>query len=106
MKSLIHALIGIFLLLVVWQLLALILNKSIVPAPAETLSLLAQLLVSGPIILAAWQTAWKVFLALLLVLLIGLPLGLGLVYPKHCITCSGLLLWSFRQCRSFPGFPW
>jgi NitT/TauT family transport system permease protein len=82
MKSLIHALIGIFLLLVVWQLLALILNKSIVPAPAETLSLLAQLLVSGPIILAAWQTAWKVFLALLLVLLIGLPLGLGLGLSK------------------------
>ena len=43
---------------------------------------MAQLLVSGPIILAAWQTAWKVFLALLLVLLIGLPLGLGLGLSK------------------------
>ncbi|NLO21797.1 MAG: ABC transporter permease subunit [Syntrophomonadaceae bacterium] len=82
MKSFFHALIGIILLLAVWQLLALILNKSIVPAPAETLSLLAEMLIFPPILLAAWQTAWKVFLALLLVMLIGLPLGLCLGLSK------------------------
>ncbi len=78
MKSFFDGLIGISLLLLVWQLLALVIDKSIVPAPSETLSLLAQLLVSPSVLVAAWQTAWKVFLALGLAMLIGLTLGLGL----------------------------
>jgi NitT/TauT family transport system permease protein len=76
MKSLIRALIGIFIFIVLWQLLTTFINPVIIPAPAATLRLLASLLVSGDILAMAAQTAWKVFLALFMVMLIGLPVGL------------------------------
>ena len=78
MKSLFKALIGIILFIVIWQALAVMVNKSIIPAPAETLRLLAEFLFSTRILLAAWETAWKVFLSLFLVMLIGIPTGLFL----------------------------
>jgi len=78
MKSLFKAFIGIILFIVIWQALAVMVNKSIIPAPAETLRLLAEFLFSSRILLAAWETAWKVFLSLLLVMLIGIPAGLFL----------------------------
>jgi NitT/TauT family transport system permease protein len=76
MRSLFHGLLGIIIFLAVWQALAMMVNKSIIPAPSETLALLADLLFSSRILLAVWETAWKVFLSLLLVMLIGMPVGL------------------------------
>ncbi len=78
MKSLYRGFIGIVIFLAIWQVLAVIVNKSIIPAPAATLVLLADFLFSSRILLAAWETAWKVFLALALVMLMGMPLGLFL----------------------------
>ena len=79
MKSFLRSLAGIFLFVIIWQILALILNKSvIIPAPAETLALLVRSLFSTETLLALWQTTWKVLIALLLAILIGLPAGLVL----------------------------
>ncbi len=78
MKGLFKGLIGILIFIAIWQVLAMMINKSIIPAPAETIRLLMEFLFSSHILLAAWETAWKVFLALLLVMLIGMPAGLFL----------------------------
>jgi NitT/TauT family transport system permease protein len=77
MKNFWRTLAGIGILVLLWQLAALRLNKSIlVPAPSETLSLLFHNFTSPDMLLAAGQTAWKVLLALALAILLGLPLGL------------------------------
>lgn len=76
MKSLLKGFIGIMIFIIIWQLLAVIVGKSIIPGPAETLGRMLEFLFSSRILLACWDTAWKVFLALLLVMLIGLPGGL------------------------------
>ncbi len=78
MKSFFRGFVGIILFILIWQLLAMMVNKSIVPAPVETLRLLAEFLFSAQIVLAAWETAWKVFLSLLLVMFIGMPAGVFL----------------------------
>ncbi len=78
MKSILYMLAGISLFLLAWQVLAAIVNRSIIPAPAETLLLLLKLLFSREIVEAVWQTAWKACLALILVMMAGIPLGFGL----------------------------
>ncbi len=78
MNSFFKGIIGIVVFIAIWQVLALIINKSIIPAPAETLRLLAEFIFSSRILLVAWETAWKVFLVLLLVMIIGMPVGLFL----------------------------
>ncbi|MBN1313564.1 MAG: ABC transporter permease subunit [Anaerolineae bacterium] len=89
MKSLFRALLGIVLLVAAWQLLAILLNRSIIPTPATTFRQMGELISSGEIIVAAGQTAWKAFLALLLAMLIGISLGL-------CLGLSGTLYDMFR----------
>lgn len=70
---------GIVALAALWQALAIIVDRPvIVPAPAETLGLLWGYLRSPEVLLAAWQTAWKVLAALAAVIVVGLPLGLAL----------------------------
>ena len=77
MKKFIYSLAGVTILVIAWQLLWAILDRNIlVPAPAETLGLLAQNLINVEILQAAFQTAWKVILTLVLAILLGLPLGL------------------------------
>lgn len=77
MKNFWRTLAGIALLILLWQIAAVSLNKSIlVPAPSETLRLMARNFTSLEVLVAAWQTAWKVFAALALAILLGLPLGL------------------------------
>lgn len=76
MRKWIRPWIGIFIFLLFWQIAALWVNKSIIPAPLDTLRLLLELTTSSSIVLAAGQTAWKVFLTLLVVLCIGIPAGL------------------------------
>jgi NitT/TauT family transport system permease protein len=76
MKNFWRTLAGIALLILLWQIAAVSLNKSIlVPAPSETLRLMARNFTSLEVLVAAWQTAWKVFAALALAILLGLPLG-------------------------------
>lgn len=76
MRKQMRPLIGILVFLILWQIAALWVNKSIIPAPLDTIKLLLELIVSKGVIVAAGQTAWKVFLTLLLVLCIGIPAGL------------------------------
>lgn len=86
MKTAARSLIGIVIFLLLWQAVALILNRSIiVPSPIETLILWGQLLAQPATLLAGLQTAWKVVMALLLVLVLGLPAGLllGLFQPLY-----------------------
>jgi NitT/TauT family transport system permease protein len=82
MNSFIRGLLGIILFLLLWQVVAMVLNKQIiVPAPLVTFEVLMGLLFEKRIIIAALHTAWKVGLALVLVLITGILLGLllGLV---------------------------
>jgi NitT/TauT family transport system permease protein len=86
MKTGLRSLVGIIVFILLWQLLAVILDKSIiVPTPGETFGLFFRLLLSPATLLAGLQTAWKVLMALGLVLLLGLPLGLiiGLFEPLY-----------------------
>jgi NitT/TauT family transport system permease protein len=77
MKTLSRSLTGILIFILIWQIVALLLNKPIiVPSPTETLKTLWRLLADPVIMAAAFQTAWKVFLALGLVLVLGIPAGL------------------------------
>ena len=79
MKKFLYSLAGVAILIAAWHVTWAILDSNIlVPAPAETLALLAQNLINVEILQAAFQTAWKVILALLLAILLGLPLGLFL----------------------------
>jgi NitT/TauT family transport system permease protein len=76
MKKFWRTLAGIATLLLLWQLAALGLHKSIlVPAPSETLQHLFHNFTSPDMLLAAGQTGWKVLLALALAILLGLPFG-------------------------------
>jgi NitT/TauT family transport system permease protein len=84
MKPILRVLAGFALLLVIWQILAGMIQRSvIVPAPAETLPLMGQLLLSVDTLAAVWQTTWKVLLALALAILTGLPVGLALGLSKR-----------------------
>lgn len=77
MKSLSRSLSGILIFILIWQIVALWLDKPIiVPAPLETLQTFCHLLSDPLIINAVFQTAWKVLLALFLVLVLGIPAGL------------------------------
>ncbi|MBN1430380.1 MAG: ABC transporter permease [Anaerolineae bacterium] len=89
MKVLFRSLIGIGLMIAVWHMGAMLLNKSIVPTPVATLRYMGGLLASGEVVAAAGQTAWKAFLALFLAVLIGMPLGL-------CLGLSDTLYDVFR----------
>jgi NitT/TauT family transport system permease protein len=86
MKSLLRSLLGIALFILLWQSIALVLQKSIiVPFPAETFKVMGSLLAKGMIWAAAGQTAWKVLLALVLVLFMGVLVGLvlGMIQPFY-----------------------
>jgi len=77
MKNFWRILAGIAILILLWQLAALGLNRSIlIPAPSETLRILFHNFTTPDMLLAAGQTLWKVLLALALAILLGLPLGL------------------------------
>ena len=77
MKNFWRILAGIAILILLWQLAALELDRSIlVPAPSETLRLLFHNFTTPNTLLAAGQTAWKVLFALALAIFLGLPLGL------------------------------
>jgi NitT/TauT family transport system permease protein len=76
MKKLLLTLSGIVLFIAFWQGLATAFDRNvIVPAPADTLGLFARLILSPDILVAAWQTGWKMLVALLLAILLGMPCG-------------------------------
>ncbi|MEN6351563.1 MAG: ABC transporter permease subunit [Syntrophomonas sp.] len=86
MKSLVRSLLGILIFLILWEAVALALDKSIiVPTPGQAIQLLLQILPQTTTLVSSLQTAWKVLLALLLVLFLGLPAGLllGLVQALY-----------------------
>jgi len=71
-----YLLLGILVLLIVWQLFTIHADKIyIFPSPAATFKELVYQLSSADIYLAALETAWKVLAALALAILIGLPAG-------------------------------
>ncbi len=77
MKNFWRILAGIAILILLWQLAALGLDRGIlIPAPSETLRILFHNFTTPAMLLAAGQTLWKVLLALALAILLGLPLGL------------------------------
>lgn len=77
MKTLSRSLTGILIFILIWQIIALWLDKPIiVPSPIDTFQVFWHLLPDSVIIAAAFQTAWKVLLALVLVLILGIPAGL------------------------------
>lgn len=79
MSKLKYSLTGIAIFLVIWQLMAQVLNASIIlPKPSVVLALMGSLLSEPTVAAAAGQTVWKVALALSLVLVLGLVLGICL----------------------------
>ena len=74
--------------------LACLLDKSIlVPQPADTLRILYESIQTREILLAAWQTGWKVMLCLSLAILIGIPAGLILgLSERFYEVCRPLIM--------------
>ncbi|MBN1535707.1 MAG: ABC transporter permease subunit [Anaerolineales bacterium] len=68
--------VGITLVILIWQGLALTVNKNIIPPPWETLRLFWVEMFSANILFATWQTFSKVVLALLFTMIVGILLGL------------------------------
>lgn len=86
MKPWVRSFLGIALFIVLWEVLAQLLNKSLIlPKPGVVFRVLGGLLFQVNTYSIALQTAWKVLLALGLVLLLGVFLGLllGLVKPLN-----------------------
>ncbi|MGE5422196.1 MAG: ABC transporter permease [Ignavibacteriales bacterium] len=79
MGKLKYSLLGIAIFLIIWQIMAQVLNASIIlPEPSEVIRLMGNLVYEPAVAVAAGQTLWKVVLALGLVLVLGLVLGLFL----------------------------
>jgi NitT/TauT family transport system permease protein len=87
--SAIRMITGLALFILVWRVVALAVNKSLIPLPEETLRLLVEDLISPSILMAGGQTISKVILALLAAILIGIPIGL----------CLGLSDTLYEICR-------
>ncbi len=86
MKSLNEMAAGMVIFLLLWQLSAWFIGTGfIVPAPIDVFRILSDLILDSKILLAAWHTAWKVFLSISLVLIVGVTMGfiLGLVEPLY-----------------------
>lgn len=82
MKTWQRSCLGVVIFLLLWQGLAMFLNKNLIlPKPVLVFRVLGSLLVQSSTLEAALQTAWKVLLALAMVLVLGVLLGLllGLV---------------------------
>ena len=72
-----EALIGLVATLIIWQILAMLLNRTVFPPPTEVLVVLFQLILQdlGRHFLVS---AWRVVAAIVLAVLIAVPIGLGL----------------------------
>ncbi len=71
---------GIILLIVIWQILAIIINHPALPAPWRVLILIKQY---GPdLLIHFFRSGYRIFMGICIALVIGIPLGIGLGYWK------------------------
>lgn len=70
-----QTLYGIFLVLLLWELLHLFVRSSIIPGPIETLVVFVTLL-KGELLIHVAVSLYRILFAILLSILIGLPIGL------------------------------
>jgi len=68
--------IGLIILLLLWQLAHGIIDPRLIPAPISTLKKLAQLLLSGELIMHSAMSLYRLFFAVLLALTAGIIVGL------------------------------
>jgi NitT/TauT family transport system permease protein len=71
------ALIGLIAALVIWQILALLLNRSVFPPPSQVLVVFYQT-IWGELGRHFVVSAWRVVAAIILSVLVAVPIGLGL----------------------------
>lgn len=72
-----EALLGLFATLVIWQLLAMLLQRSILPPPTQVVVIFLQTIID-PLGRHFLVSAWRVVAAIGLAVLVAVPIGLGL----------------------------
>jgi NitT/TauT family transport system permease protein len=71
------ALIGLVATLIIWQILAMLLNRSVFPPPSQVLVVFFQI-IWGELGRHFVVSAWRVIAAVILSVLVAVPIGLGL----------------------------
>jgi NitT/TauT family transport system permease protein len=71
------ALIGLVATLIIWQIVALLLNRSVFPPPSQVLVVFSQI-IWGELGRHFVVSAWRVVAAIILSVLVAVPIGLGL----------------------------